>query len=177
MQPDSPMPWANTGLASPNNFTDGAGIYDYSSGSVTTTLAGKYVKIADSCGAVSFSSSTGNAGPGRHQRPARLHHRRRRAGNTPASRSSFYELNRIAELARGWLPTNTWLQGQLTANVNLTSTCNAFWNGSTVNFYKSGGGCRNTGEIAAVFLLAHKSSSFHCAELLRSIQNSDDTGT
>src|SRR5690606_10591918 len=30
-------------------------------------------------------------------------------------------------------------------------TCNAFWNGSTVNFYREGGGCANTGEIAAVF--------------------------
>ena len=35
--------------------------------------------------------------------------------------------------------------------MNIVSTCNAFWNGSTVNFYRSGGGCRNTGEIAAVF--------------------------
>jgi hypothetical protein len=26
MQVDSPMPWANTGLAAPNNFTDGAGV-------------------------------------------------------------------------------------------------------------------------------------------------------
>ncbi|MGH9362200.1 MAG: endopeptidase, partial [Thermoanaerobaculia bacterium] len=73
------------------------------------------------------------------------------AGNTSSSRSSFYELNRIAEMARGWLPANTWLQSQLTANVNIVSTCNAFWNGSTVNFYRSGGGCRNTGEIAAIF--------------------------
>ncbi len=36
--------------------------------------------------------------------------------------------------------------------MNINSTCNAFWNGSTVNFYRSGGGCSNTGEIAAVFL-------------------------
>ena len=38
-------------------------------------------------------------------------------------------------------------------NVNLNQTCNAFYsttNGS-INFYRSGGGCRNTGEIAAVF--------------------------
>ena len=35
--------------------------------------------------------------------------------------------------------------------MNINSTCNAFWNGSTINFYRSGGGCANTGEIAAVF--------------------------
>ena len=33
--------------------------------------------------------------------------------------------------------------------MNVDGTCNAFWNGQ-VNFYKSGNGCANTGEIAAV---------------------------
>ena len=57
-------------------------------------------------------------------------------------------------MARGYLPNNTWLTGSsvLVANVNINQTCNAFWNGSSVNFYRSGGGCSNTGEIAAVFL-------------------------
>ncbi len=51
------------------------------------------------------------------------------AGNTPASRSGFYELNKLKEQARGWLPSNAWLQAQLTANMNINQTCNAFWNG------------------------------------------------
>jgi hypothetical protein len=45
-----------------------------------------------------------------------------------------------------------WLTQQLIDNVNLNQTCNAYWNGTSVNFFKSGGGCRNTGEIAGVFL-------------------------
>ena len=44
-----------------------------------------------------------------------------------------------------------WLQSRLVANLNIPQTCNAFWNGSTINFYRSGGGCGNTGEIAAIF--------------------------
>jgi hypothetical protein len=152
LQPNTPMPWANTGLASPNNFTDGAGIYNYSSGTVTTTLAGKYIRISDACGAVNASSPNGNLNMGGANNdhdctvPTGTF-----AGNTAASRSSFYELNKLAEQARGWLPGNTWLKGQVTANVNIVSTCNAFWNGASVNFYRSGGGCRNTGEIGAVF--------------------------
>jgi hypothetical protein len=152
MQPNTPMPWANTGLASPNNFTDGAGVYDFSSGTVTTTLAGKYVRVSDACGAVSVSTTTGNMNLGGVNNdhdctvPAGTS-----AGNTAAARSSFYELGKLTEQARGWLPTNTWLQGQLLSNVNINSTCNAFWNGTSVNFYRSGGGCRNTGEIGAVF--------------------------
>ena len=35
--------------------------------------------------------------------------------------------------------------------MNINQTCNAFWGGGTVNFYRSGGGCFNTGEIAGVF--------------------------
>ena len=54
--------------------------------------------------------------------------------------------------AMAWLPSNTWLQGQLTDNVNLNQTCNAYWNGSSVNMFKSGGGCRNSGELPTVVL-------------------------
>ncbi|HLL02677.1 MAG TPA: PepSY domain-containing protein [Myxococcaceae bacterium] len=152
MQPNSPMPWANTGLAAPNNFADGAGVYSYTSGTVTTSLAGKYVKITDNCGAVSFSSAadgTINMGGvnGNHDCTTGGGG----VGNTAAARSSFYELNKLAEQARGWLPSNTWLTSQLPSTVNIASTCNAFWNGTSVNFYRSGGGCRNTGEIGAVF--------------------------
>jgi trimeric autotransporter adhesin len=150
MQLNSPMPWANTGLAAPNNFTNGAGRFDYTSGTVTTTLNGKYVRVSDSCGAVTASAS-GDIALGGTNGQHDCTTGGGSAGNTPASRSAFYEVNMLAAQARGWLPTNTWLAGQLTANVNQASTCNAFWNGSTINFYRSGGGCRNTGEIAAVF--------------------------
>jgi trimeric autotransporter adhesin len=151
LQPNTPMPWANTGFASPNNFTNGAGVYNYTSGTATTTLDGKYVRISDNCGAVSFSSATGNINMGGVNGNHDCTTGGGGAGNTASARSCFYEINKLAEQARGWLPSNTWLQGKLTANVNINSTCNAFWNGSTINFYRSGGGCRNTGEIGAVF--------------------------
>ncbi|HYI02872.1 endopeptidase [Hyalangium sp.] len=152
LQPNSPMPWANTGFASPNNYTDGAGVYNYTSGTATTTLTGKYVRISDKCGSISSGSATGtiNLGGSNGNHDCTIGNGGG-AGNTAAARSSFYELNKLAEQARGWLPSNTWLQGQLLSNVNINSTCNAFWNGSSVNFYRSGGGCRNTGEIGAVF--------------------------
>src|SRR5204862_487754 len=46
-------------------------------------------------------------------------------------------------------------------------TCNAYWNGSTLNFFKSGGGCNNTGQIAGV--------SLH--EFGHGIDQNDGTGT
>jgi hypothetical protein len=153
MQPGWPMPFANTGLAAPNNFADSAGIFDWISGNVTTTLSGDFVRIVDTCGAISLTSSTGNLAlggtNGQHDctTPGIGG-----AGNTAASRTAFYEVNKLQEMARGWLPSNNWLLNtQLTTNVNINSTCNAFWNGSSINFYRSGGGCRNTGELAGVF--------------------------
>jgi hypothetical protein len=68
---------------------------------------------------------------------------------------------------KGWLPANTWLNTVLTVNVNLNQTCNAYWNGSTLNFFKSGGGCSNTGMIAGV--------SLH--EFGHGIDQNDGTGT
>ncbi len=121
------------------------------SGQLTTTLAGPFVKMNDNCGAIAESSGAGDIDlessggtdcvvPGGHS-----------AGDTHASRSGFYEVNKQKELARGQLPGNPWLKGQLTANMNIEDTCNAFWNGATINFYQSGGGCANSGEIGAVF--------------------------
>jgi hypothetical protein len=39
----------------------------------------------------------------------------------------------------------------LPTNVNINNTCNAYWNGSSVNFFRAGGGCNNTAyeEVAA----------------------------
>jgi hypothetical protein len=146
-----PLPFTNV---SSGGFTNSAGIYNFPGGTVTSSMAGQYVRITDTCGAISktadasgnllFGTSTGTdctipAGGGG-------------AGNTHSARTQFYQVNRIKEVGRAWLPSNTWLTQQLTVNVNLNQTCNAYWNGSTLNFFRSGGGCGNTGEIAAVSL-------------------------
>jgi fibronectin type 3 domain-containing protein len=143
-----PMPFANYGSGL---YANSAGIFSGTSG--TTTLVGQYIGISDNCGAISkaadgsgvialgSSSGTDCTTPGSGG-----------AGNTHAARTQFYALNRAKEVARGWLPSNSWINARLTANVNINNTCNAFWNGSTVNFYRSGGGCANTGELPGVSL-------------------------
>lgn len=142
--------------------TDEAGVYDYAPpGSLaSSSLEGDFVSIDDHCGTASVSTSfspgdvsfgsgagtdcdtPGFGGP----------------GNTHSARSTYYHLNLIMEKGRRYLNdpmvTTPWLEAQLTANVNVNDTCNAGWNPGTgeVSFYKSGAGCSNTGEIAAVFL-------------------------
>ena len=140
----------------PTTSPTARGIFDWTSGTVTTTLTGRYVRIVGHLRRHQPAApTTRHPQPGRDQRPARLHHARRRRGRQHGrpSRSAFYEVNKIEEMARGWLPTNTWLTGSSGSRPTSTSTqtCNGFWNGCTINFYRSGGGCRNTGELAGVF--------------------------
>jgi hypothetical protein len=144
-----PMPFANL---STGGFSNSAGLFTFGGTPVTSTLQGQYVGLSDLCGPISQSSDVdgnivfGTSGGTDCTTPGSGG-----LGNTHSSRTQFYHLNRAKEAARGWL-TRTWLNQSLTANVNINDTCNAGWNGSTVNFFKSGGGCANTGEIEAVSL-------------------------
>lgn len=146
-----PMPYADVSVGGQSLFTDSGGnLLACVDGDVTTTLSGRYLVMNDSCGAISETSATdldlGVSGGIDCTVPAGS----TSTGNTHASRSGFYEMTRIVEMAQAQLPDNTWLRQPLTSNMNLNSTCNAFWNGN-VNFYRSGGGCTNTGEIAGVY--------------------------
>ncbi len=143
-----PLPFTNVASGV---YTNSAGVFSGTTG--TTTLQGQYVRITDSCGSISKAadasglialgsgSGTDCTTPGSGG-----------AGNTHASRTQFYMVNRAKEIGRGWLPSNSWLSGALTVNVNLNQTCNAYWNGSSINFFRSGGGCANTGELPGVSL-------------------------
>jgi len=146
-----PMPYTNL---SSGGFTNSAGVYNFGGGAVTSSLAGQYVRITDNCGAISLAATagTGDLTFGTSASNNCTTPGFGGAGNTHAARTQFYHLNRAKDQARGWLPGNAWVNAQLTANVNINLTCNAFWNGSTVNFYRSGGGCGNTGEIEGVAL-------------------------
>jgi hypothetical protein len=152
-----PFPYADYGSGT---YADIVGDFAGTSGTCTMTgrtgSAGNVggVKIVDTCGSVSqasdgtglldFGSSTGTdcTTPGHGG-----------AGNTHAARTQYWNVSQIKIKAYTYLPTNTWLQGQLTDNVNLNQTCNAYWDGTSLNFFYQGpGGCANTGELPGVSL-------------------------
>lgn len=146
-----PMPFIDVTTPSGTLTTDlGGTLSACVNGEISASLRGPYVAIADVCGASSLAGSgnldfgvsagTDCATPGIGG-----------PGNTHAARTGFHELNMVKAMARSHLPENVWLQQRITANMNISQTCNASWDGSAVNFRRSGGGCGNTGEIAGVF--------------------------
>ena len=169
MQSAWPMPFADTGFPAPNNFTNSAGVFDFTSGAGATTLRGRYIDIrgfpeglheGSVGGAISLYGTNGQ-----HD----LTSSGTSPGNTAAARTAFYEMNKIAEIARGYLPDNPWLQQPLITLVNGDAACNAGYAPAEYSrwppyeqtapafaiFLRSGEEspglrCRNTGEIAAV---------------------------
>ncbi len=155
-----PMPYADFTIDGVKRYTDGNGNMGCIPGSISTALNGLFVRILDSCGVINEVGTNGidlGSGPNPAATDCTVP-ASHSAGDTKSSRSGYFELNRAIELAQGHLPGDTdpgaiWVRAQLTANMNLNDICNAFWDGSTINFFRSSppNGCANTGEIAAIF--------------------------
>ena len=109
---------------------------------VTATLFGDYVNVNVSSG--TDATFSGTATPGT---PFTVEFN---DGNSRQDERDVFEaVNDIHDYFEtvdpGWGRTNT----RITANVNVSGSCNAFYNG-TINFYEAAGGCANTGEIQGV---------------------------
>jgi hypothetical protein len=153
-QPGFPLPYADVTInGSPQTAGDVSQFTcSPAGGTATTTLNGPYFRISDACGPISESAVCDNdidmlLTPNRNNcgvQPGDS------AGNTGPSRTCFYQTNRIKEKLRYWLPSMAWGTQQTLINTNVNATCNASWGSNTLNMYREGGGCRNTGEIAGV---------------------------
>lgn len=110
-------------------------------GNVSLRYEGPYVRVSDQSGAPIESFQLDFSGPYRTY------------DYTPQSFSQadpFVHLNEVKRFARQLTPNLGWIDRQLTVNVNINDNCNAFWDGQTVNFFRSGGGCNNTGRISSI---------------------------
>jgi len=69
--------------------------------------------------------------------------------NERAQVSAFYWTEKAHELAGSILaPTDL---PNLITRVNIANSCNAFWNGNSINFFQAGGACPNTAYSDVVF--------------------------
>ena len=133
----SPLPRLELeGDAGDSSSTMDDGTYDLAaSTSLTAALEGSRVRVVNQGGAeaeVSFSGDFTWTDEEAHQ----------------AELDTYVFLHQILDWRDVYAP-DVPTGGQLTSNVNLNSTCNAYFDGS-VNFYQEGGGCNNTGRIADV---------------------------
>lgn len=147
-----PLPLLNVNSGGPAVTTDTAGSFPYSGESFSSGLNGLYFDTScQGCSAPAQPALQVNQGSGRLDFGLGGQDQVGNGLSTPADRNTFYHLNQVRRVALKWLPQLPWLATtNFTSNVNINLTCNATYSGSAVNFYRSGSGCNNTGEISDV---------------------------
>ncbi|MFL5762984.1 MAG: T9SS type A sorting domain-containing protein [Bacteroidia bacterium] len=65
--------------------------------------------------------------------------------------SAYYHVNIVHDYMKTKFPAFTGMDSPLPTNIDLTSgTCNAFYSGTSINFYALGGGCNSMAQIGDV---------------------------
>lgn len=81
---------------------------------------------------------------------------------------TFIHAHVVKAYAKSIAPSMGWLNAHTLATVNIDDTCNAFSDGTDINFYKAGGPCENTGRIADV--VYHEfGHSFHFHAIIQGV--------
>ena len=130
----SPLPYA--GIADEGRYADADGFVS-ASDSAAATLNGSYLRVFNENGGdASFSIQEGE-------------NIFTAEDATQAELDNYVFLHHVKAWGEQYSPEIGMVASDLRSYVNLDSTCNAYYDGN-VNFYRSGGGCNNTGRIADV---------------------------
>lgn len=112
---------------------------------VTANLTGPWVTVVNQA-AATLSLSQSVTPPG----PANFVFNTGMAEFDTAQINGFIQTNVVHDFAKGINNAYPGIDVSLPCNVNLANTCNAFYNGSSINFYRAGGGCPNTAYSSVV---------------------------
>jgi len=144
------LPFTNVDTPGGTETTDFNGIYPYNGGLSTCTLGGAFARIdcrgcnnppdpyLENATTGDFHFGTGGVNQNGN------------GTSTPADRTCFYHVNLVRSLAAKWVPVIPFLTDNLRVNTNRWGSCNAWFDGASINFLRSGGGCTNTGENPGV---------------------------
>lgn len=64
--------------------------------------------------------------------------------------SAYYHVNVVHDYMKSFFPSFTSMDNPLQTNVDVSGTCNAFYNGTSINFYASGSGCNSFATVGDV---------------------------
>ncbi len=145
-----PMPYLNVTSSSGNAKTDANGNFTIVGASAPLNVtvkyqAGTYATVNNSGGTAYSLTQTLNSASGNsilmNATPTAL---------VTAQANGFEWIGKMRDWIRSVNPADAKADFLHTVNVNIASTCNAYYNGSSTNFYRSGGGCANTGYSSVV---------------------------
>jgi hypothetical protein len=144
------MPWAEANVVGGNSvFADANGNFviphaGSSAATVRSRLCGRWFEVFDQAAGNSIPELTQTVTP---PGPANfLHNPAANQEFQTANVNAYLESNVVRDYVLAYQPSYPVIgtQTAFDVNTNIASTCNAFYNGSSINFYQAGGGCNNT---------------------------------
>ncbi len=111
---------------------------------VTSHLRGTYFEVFDQAAGDTTPSITQSVNP---PGPANfLHNPTEDDDLMTANVNCYYEANLVRDFVLNYEPAYPVINNQtrFEINTNIDDSCNAFYNGSSINFFQRGGGCNNT---------------------------------
>jgi MYXO-CTERM domain-containing protein len=142
---DYPAELATVTIGPDAIHTDELGVLTFAVGPIdgTVALSGPQVKVFNAAGAETTSTFPFDQGASVRWSAADDEH-------ADAQLTAFVHAKVAKDFARTLVPEMTWLNQQLEVNVNQNDVCNAYYDGTSINFYQEGGPCANTGRLADV---------------------------
>lgn len=156
-QPNNPAQMMNLYDARVNitggniGYTNSAGNYVISNAgssnvTVNSVMQGHWVRAVPAQG-TTLSASLSVTPPG----PANFVHNSSPTQFNTAQVNAQRQVTIVHDFAKSINPSYPGIDIQLTTNVNQNSTCNANYNGSSINFFAAGGGCPNTAYSTVIY--------------------------
>lgn len=140
---DQIMRYARVTSSAGEVTTDASGVFVYPGVntplSVTVTYYGTYNDVQNAAGA-EYSLTT----MVQPNTPTTINMNPAPTDQLTAQANAMIGINRLRDYVRSVNPTDATSDFRYVVNVNQANTCNAFFNGNSVNFFLSGGGCPNT---------------------------------
>jgi len=137
------MPFMNVTSPAGNATTDANGFFIIpnagGAAAVTARYKGPFVRVDNQAGSNHSSSKTFTPGT-----PDTLTLNNAKTEQITAQANSFNSVMAMRAFIKRGDPSDTTMDFQVLAKPNENSTCNAFFDGSSINFFLAGGGCVNT---------------------------------
>ncbi|MFQ5748758.1 MAG: hypothetical protein ACE5H3_04785 [Planctomycetota bacterium] len=137
------MPFMNVTSPAGNATTDENGFFIIpnagGAATVTARYTGPFVRVDNQAGGNHSASKTFTPGT-----PDTLTLNNARTEQITAQANSFNSVMAMRAFVKRGDPSDTTMDFQILAKPNENSTCNAFFDGSSINFFLAGGSCVNT---------------------------------
>lgn len=141
---DLPAMFADLGIAGDQVVSDASGTVDMTNaGSVTMYASGTYANVHNQAGGEASKTLPLSPGGDAIWNASDSQY-------TDAQLATFIHTTHVSQLSKSFAGDLAYLDTQIQAYVNINNSCNAFYDGDSINFFVAQGGCGNTGRLADI---------------------------